>query len=302
MEFFEWFDKKLSLLSHTICLAGCRLFGVEKMSDVSNSHFLKGFIGLVIASTIFLTTQVFAQFFNPRLLHNAFNWLEISSRSPIIKFYLFDLHVQLFFDLLTFVTTVFIFYVCQSNREHINSTNEQLETQLLEWKQNANSKMERDEEVRDQVSVSVLIAARNEERNIANCVRSLMNQNYSNYEILVMNDDSTDGTEQELNKLKLVYQDIPVSDEYEEASAQKDEQGNRSDARFKCYTNKHLPANWYGKSWSIHSLAKKAKGEILIITDADTTHNRDLVRFCVLGLEIRKVDFLSGNFVPIDLS
>src|SRR5215831_20118572 len=42
--------------------------------------------------------------------------------------------------------------------------------------------------------VSVIVPARNEERNIRRCVESLLDQSYPNYEVIVVDDGSTDGT------------------------------------------------------------------------------------------------------------
>ena len=49
-------------------------------------------------------------------------------------------------------------------------------------------------ELENQPLVSVLIPARNEEDNIQNCIESFLNQTYKNYEILVLDDNSTDNT------------------------------------------------------------------------------------------------------------
>src|SRR5690348_2516060 len=42
--------------------------------------------------------------------------------------------------------------------------------------------------------VSIIVPARNEERNIRRCVESLLEQSYPNYEVIVVDDGSTDGT------------------------------------------------------------------------------------------------------------
>ncbi len=42
--------------------------------------------------------------------------------------------------------------------------------------------------------VSVLVPVRNEEKTIRNCLASLLNQDYPNYELLVLNDHSEDLT------------------------------------------------------------------------------------------------------------
>ena len=43
-------------------------------------------------------------------------------------------------------------------------------------------------------AVSIIVPARNEERNIRRCVTSLLEQDYDNYEVIVVDDGSTDGT------------------------------------------------------------------------------------------------------------
>jgi chlorobactene glucosyltransferase len=42
--------------------------------------------------------------------------------------------------------------------------------------------------------VSVLVPARNEEKNVRFCIDSLLEQTYANYEIVILDDQSTDGT------------------------------------------------------------------------------------------------------------
>src|SRR2546425_9405268 len=50
-------------------------------------------------------------------------------------------------------------------------------------------------------SVSIIVPARNEERNIRRCITSLLEQDYSNFEVIVVDDDSTDGTAQILDEI-----------------------------------------------------------------------------------------------------
>ncbi len=93
--------------------------------------------------------------------------------------------------------------------------------------------------------VSVLVPARNEEKNIGDCLASLIKQDYPNFEILVLDDDSTDRTAAIVRQF----------------SAQ--------DSRIKLIEGAPLPAGWLGKNWACHQLAERAKGDIFVFTDAD---------------------------------
>ncbi len=97
--------------------------------------------------------------------------------------------------------------------------------------------------------VSVLIPARNEEQRIAPCVRSLCRQQYPNYEVLVLDDESTDGTAAVLEQLQAEFPE-----------------------RLRVIRGAPLPKGWVGKSWACHQLAQQAQGEWLFFTDADTVH------------------------------
>ena len=53
----------------------------------------------------------------------------------------------------------------------------------------------------DAPMISVLVPARNEARNIVDCVGSLLRQAYPNYELIVMDDQSDDGTGELVERL-----------------------------------------------------------------------------------------------------
>jgi chlorobactene glucosyltransferase len=125
-------------------------------------------------------------------------------------------------------------------------------------------------EIFDGPLVSVLIPARNEEHNIERCVNSLRNQIYKNYEILVLNDNSTDKTLQILNRIA------------------------ETDSRVKVFNGEPLPEGWYGKPFALHQLSRNARGEILIFTDADTIHNPTSVSWAVTNLQGLGADMVSG--------
>ena len=118
--------------------------------------------------------------------------------------------------------------------------------------------------------VSVLIPARNEEENIETCLKSLQKQDYTNFEILVLDDNSKDRTA-----------------ELVESMAAKDD-------RIKLIKGQPLPEGWAGKPFACYQLAEKAKGSWLLFVDADTTHAPHMLRgILALALNL-KTSMLSG--------
>ncbi len=117
--------------------------------------------------------------------------------------------------------------------------------------------------------VSVLVPARNEERHIADCVRSLLSQDYADYEVLVLDDHSEDGTSRAVRELL-------------------------RDPHLRLLTGRPLPPGWLGKSWACQQLATEATGKLLLFTDADTRHRPSALRAAVTSLYAQGVDFLSA--------
>lgn len=95
------------------------------------------------------------------------------------------------------------------------------------------------------VLVSILIPARNEENNIAQLLNDLLRQNYKNYEILVYDDLSSDNTAQIVGQ----YSQI--------------------DKRIQLISGRELPAGWLGKNHACHVLSSLSKGSYLLFLDAD---------------------------------
>jgi chlorobactene glucosyltransferase len=118
--------------------------------------------------------------------------------------------------------------------------------------------------------VSVLVPARNEEDNIERCISSLIDQKYSNYEILVLNDNSTDNTGVILERLKTKTDKLRV------------------------ISGKELPKGWMGKNWACHQLSEVANGEFLLFTDADTKHHPKTINDSVSAMINMDADLLNA--------
>ncbi|HVP19845.1 MAG TPA: glycosyltransferase family 2 protein [Spirochaetia bacterium] len=120
--------------------------------------------------------------------------------------------------------------------------------------------------------VSVLVPARNEEKNIAQCLDSLLEQTYANYEILVLDDQSSDGT-------------WTIIEDY----------GKRHADRVRAVRGEPLPGSgWSGKTHAMQQLARQARGDYLMFTDADTVHGRQSISWAVTNIEAHGADCISG--------
>jgi chlorobactene glucosyltransferase len=113
--------------------------------------------------------------------------------------------------------------------------------------------------------VSVLIPARNEADRIGPCLHSLVNQDYPNIEILVLDDYSVDGTAEVVKQFSQVQ----------------------------LLAGEPLPKGWTGKSWACHQLANAAGGELLLFADADTVHSAGAVSAAVHEQQRTRADLVS---------
>lgn len=119
--------------------------------------------------------------------------------------------------------------------------------------------------------VSILVPARNEERCIRECIESLANQIYPNYEIIILNDDSSDNTPLILEELQSLYPQL-VS----------------------VIHSHQLPDSWIGKSHACHVLSRYANGEYLLFTDADTVHSPYALNSLVQSAQEMQADLLTA--------
>jgi len=117
--------------------------------------------------------------------------------------------------------------------------------------------------------ISVLIPARNEEKNIAVILNDLLIQNYQNIEIVVFNDQSTDATESIVNEF------------------------TQKDKRIKLANSHHLPEGWLGKNFACHSLSEMASGKYYLFLDADVRVYNDIITKTVSWSKKHKLGLIS---------
>ncbi|MGD8427113.1 MAG: glycosyltransferase family 2 protein [Balneolaceae bacterium] len=136
--------------------------------------------------------------------------------------------------------------------------------------------------------VSICIPARNEAASIERCVRSAVTQEYPDFHVFVLDDESTDGTSEILQKLSTEYP-----------------------KRLSIISGKAKPNDWLGKSWACHQLSLAARGEILVFIDADTklqpqttsrlirTMGHDVVDFITIWPEQELGTFWERVIIPL---
>ncbi len=94
--------------------------------------------------------------------------------------------------------------------------------------------------------VSIVLAARDEERNIEECVTTLLAQDYSDVELIVVDDRSSDRTPVILQRLVERHPD-----------------------RLRVLRVESLPDGWFGKHHAVHFGVAASNGDWLLFTDAD---------------------------------
>jgi chlorobactene glucosyltransferase len=121
-------------------------------------------------------------------------------------------------------------------------------------------------------TVSIIVPARNEERNIRRCVTSLLEQDYEYYEIIVVDDGSTDATGRILDELIATHP---------------------NGKRLWVLRLRDLPTGWAGKPHALHCGVQEARGEWLLFTDADTWHAPNCLRSAMAQALQEKADLFT---------
>ena len=117
--------------------------------------------------------------------------------------------------------------------------------------------------------VSILVPARNEAANIEPCLEGLLAQDYPRFELLVLDDGSTDDTAARVERLAA------------------------RDPRLRVVRGRGLPPGWAGKTHACWQLVQEAQGEWLLFLDADTRHSADLLSRAMGAASEGETDLLS---------
>lgn len=123
----------------------------------------------------------------------------------------------------------------------------------------------------DLPSASIVFAARDEARGIEAGLGSLLRQDHPRMEIIAVDDRSTDGTGEILDRMA------------------------RSEPRLTVVHVTELPAGWLGKNHALHLGAGRASGELLLFTDADVVMAPETLRRAASHLAREGVDHVTAG-------
>ncbi len=118
--------------------------------------------------------------------------------------------------------------------------------------------------------LSVVVPARDEEPGLEEAVETVLGQGYPGpFEVFLVNDRSTDGTGRVMERLAASRESVSV------------------------IRIEELPAGWLGKNYAIHAGASCARGEWLLLTDADVRFAPGVLSWAVRYAEARGLDHLT---------
>ena len=121
----------------------------------------------------------------------------------------------------------------------------------------------------DYPMVSIILPCRNEEKYIGKCLDSLLVQDYPNYEIIAINDSSSDKTGEIIKRYSMTHNKIIFVDAQPK------------------------PEGWTGKNWACYQGYLQANGNILLFTDADSIHCTSTMSLATNYLLSQRLDSLT---------
>jgi chlorobactene glucosyltransferase len=180
----------------------------------------------------------------------------------------FELYVLLAAFVLVLLSWVWLF---------IRSLHSHMNTPII---RNSSNMIENKKLSFNQSFVSVIVPARNEEDNIGKCLLSILMQEYPNFEVVAVDDNSDDQT------LKIM-KDICSKQAFSK--------------KLKVVSLSSKPAGWTGKTWASQQGYMNSHGDILLFTDADSLfESKYTIELTVRQLLSDKLDALTGiPYLPL---
>jgi len=118
--------------------------------------------------------------------------------------------------------------------------------------------------------VSIIVPARNEETYIRKCIDSLLKQVYPDFEIILVNDESSDKT-------------LDIMHEYKKSNNNK----------IKVVNVTQPNEDWIGKNWACYQGYLKSNGKLLLFTDADSYHSENTMYLAVQNINHYNLDAIT---------
>ncbi len=131
--------------------------------------------------------------------------------------------------------------------------------------------------------VSIIVPARNEEESIELALGTLLSLDYENYEVIAVNDRSTDRTGE-------ILHGISENSHFSQNTREMGHPGSLSVPAFRVVHHRELPSGWLGKTHAMWTAANQATGDWLLFTDADVLFKPDSVRRAVAYAEAEGAD------------
>ena len=135
--------------------------------------------------------------------------------------------------------------------------------------------------------LSIIVPARNEEETIEQALKTLLALDYDNYEVIAVNDRSTDRTGEIMER---VAQTVRPERNNPQLSLNRGEVGHPHSPSLRVIHHTELPPGWLGKTHAMWTAAKQASGEWLLFTDADVLFKPDSVRRALVYAEAEPAD------------
>jgi glycosyltransferase involved in cell wall biosynthesis len=132
--------------------------------------------------------------------------------------------------------------------------------------------------------VSIIVPARNEEEAIAESLTKLLALDYDNYEVIAVNDRSTDRTGGIMERV--------VENQNPHLVSPKSGETRMGHPLLRVIHHRELPAGWLGKTHAMWTAANQATGDWLLFTDADVLFKPDSLRRAMAYAEAERADHL----------